>query len=722
MASIADSGYAAPIRQAELDALLVRGAHLIRCGFDKRPADSTPWAERSWDGNGPGPDLLGVRPGPDFAKIDIDPPRGLSEEETRAAVSKMRAEVVRALGEPAAAQRTPSGGMHLAYWIERGFPAVENKRLACGDLRGDNGYVCLYPPDGGERYEKWLKAMAFFFRPDMQAQRMPRGTFLNRIAALLPDQSAPAPAAAAAPAAGTPPHHGPTDPEGTRNNRLFSRCIAALRNDPDPEPAIAKARARALASGHSERETDKTIASARVMLVKRPNAPKPAGPVLSHLDAARAFHATDDANEFRYVQGIEEWRTIRNGRWERNGSTGLIGVLSPFCQAAKKKEISKAGVVSLVSDRAGGGHIQFARGAEAALRALRTSLPDEWDSDPRWLGVRGGNMLDVRSGAVRPFTHEDLVTRQLRCLPAGGGRALWEHVVAEAIPDPDERAYFHVYMAHALAGQIRREHVCLGLLGPSASGKSLLLEAVVHAFGDYGGNADTELVFDTKNSSTAYRLDGLIDGMSGKRLVRVSDPRAKEVRGWSSVFKAVTGDDTITARDRAKGIWQAPVTWGLVIGMNELPAIPEGSIGRRIVIVQCPRHHSAVDKPGYPKADPTLPAQLRAAAPGILQWLLDAVNQPMPPRPEATQEHVQVSPPQGDFKLFLAEFVRHAPGSSIVKEDLRGAYETWRKAAPSGSHRRSMTANAITRAMSSNGHASGRTKGKRVYLDCRLLA
>ena len=683
---------------SQLQTAYDEGAILVPCNAEGHPVRKG-WLKRRW-----APDIvpprMGLVPGSlGYAVFDLDVKD--RPEAERAPVLTKRGDLVCAvLGRPSFWVKTGSGGAHFYYRLEDGDrPELRNAKAyvdgAPSDIRCDRGFVYLW----GDALEHALE------------DHIPLHSRQQLLDLLKAFEKKPFSTVEGA----------LQDVLGNRNDNLYKRVTAAEANDTDPEPAIKQAIEMAETSGLPQDEIDRTVASGRKSGAKiKATTPRKPKAVHSHLELAQEFDALGLAAPWRWVDGMEEWRWW-DGSWSTGRQDRLLGELLRLgAETINKKRVVDGNLVSVPNHNARG-NTPFAVNARVALRDLCFTTPDEWNSDPVWIGVRGGKMLNLETHEVRDAAPSDLSTRQIACLPGSEGRELWRRFLEETIPDDEERMFFLDMCALCLSGRaVDLQRVVL-LLGPEASGKSLLLEIVMEAMGDFAANAPTALVFETGLKGTAFRLDTAVAQIADTRFVRVADPKSGGVEGWSDVFKAVTGDDHVQAR-QANKMWAARRTWCLFLALNEMPDCYSGSDSRRLAVVQCPRHHTGIGAEGFRTADPELKAKLRQALPAIVFDLLNGCQRPMPPIPEATIELTKVEAPRGDFRHFAAQRLIPVEGSWEFKDDVRAAYARWQQ--EKSDQRRKLSDTALTKRMSDLGYRSSRVRHGdervRVYLDCRL--
>jgi len=164
------------------------------------------------------------------------------------------------------------------------------------------------------------------------------------------------------------------------------------------------------------------------------------------------------------------------------------------------------------------------------------------DSDPYLFNTVNGT-LDLETGKLNPHNPNDLITKVAGCGYDPDAEGVhFPKFLSEILPDPEVREYVQCLVGCAMLGKVQ-EHVLPLFIGAGRNGKSKLLEAVLHTFGDYGLTAPTSLLVEKNaNASTSDKMM-----LRGKRIVVCSETDEGQ-RFATSTVKLLTGGDDITAR------------------------------------------------------------------------------------------------------------------------------------------------------------------------------
>jgi putative DNA primase/helicase len=347
--------------------------------------------------------------------------------------------------------------------------------------------------------------------------------------------------------------------------------------------------------------------------------------------------AEDIAHFCKYIPETG-WRVF-DGRYWRHDPSGIYARERIKCQLAALVEAVKAG-----------GDIEAVRDARKYLSNTRinavTSLimsdPNivsdhaDFDSCPSVLNLRNGT-LDLETGQLMHHEATDLLSKiadvtydpQADC-------PHFKQVLSWALP-PEHAAFLLRYLGYALLGA-PREQVFAILYGAGANGKSTLINAVSHLLGDYSANVEPATLI--KQKSDKVRSD--VARLQGVHLAVTSELAAGEILD-APLVKRFTGDDKITARALYSAEVEYKAKFVLVMTTNALPVIDGGdpALARRLVLLPFTKVVSEADR------DPDLARKLEAEAPGILNLLLEGLQE---------YREIGLALP-GDLKAEVAKFV-----------------------------------------------------------------
>jgi len=167
--------------------------------------------------------------------------------------------------------------------------------------------------------------------------------------------------------------------------------------------------------------------------------------------------------------------------------------------------------------------------------------------------------------------------------------ACWPEVnllLKNVLPDPEVREYFLRHMATLLIGgnEAQKFHI---LTGSGSNGKSMLMNLVTTAMGDYACKVPISLLTQARNKSSAASPE--VVRIKGKRFVTMQEPD-EGVAINSGLMKELASGEKITARDLYAGSKQMvdfDVQAKFHLACNDKPKIQttDGGTWRRLVVI-----------------------------------------------------------------------------------------------------------------------------------------
>lgn len=272
------------------------------------------------------------------------------------------------------------------------------------------------------------------------------------------------------------------------------------------------------------------------------------------------------------------------------------------------------------------------RGSETTARglaALRTTA-DTLDVDRYLINFTNGT-FNVRTGEPRPHRREDKITRLVPCDYNPTARCpVWIdalHGIFALDPEPAASvAGLQRLLGYAITGDTC-ERVIAFFVGTGRNGKSTVLETLAAVLGpDYvqAAKADVLMAGGVRRGGATPDLAAL----RGVRLVTLSETEA-EGRLNSNLVKALTGGDTVSARELYKDPMNFKPEFTPILATNHRPVIGGRDVALfdRLVYVPFERRFvlEAEDPNAKPAdlADPRLKEKLEAEREGIAAWLVE---------------------------------------------------------------------------------------------------
>lgn len=269
----------------------------------------------------------------------------------------------------------------------------------------------------------------------------------------------------------------------------------------------------------------------------------------------------------------------------------------------------------------------------------------------------------------------------------------WSEVelfLRQILPEEDVREYVLKYLASCLSGtnEAQKFHIWTGT---GANGKSMLMNLMEEAMGDYACKAPIALF--TQSRSKAGNASPDVVKLRGKRFVTMSEPD-EDYSLNTGLIKEYSSGEKITARDLYAGsssIQEFVLRCKFNLGCNDLPKINSTDNGtwRRIIQLRFNSEFRVNPKPGQYKLDETIQQKVRSLpwAQAFMSYLVHVYitnngckNLIPPERIVAyTSEYREDS---DAIARFMRECIRPVVDGEVVvpvrKESLNEVFRTWR--------------------------------------------
>jgi len=340
------------------------------------------------------------------------------------------------------------------------------------------------------------------------------------------------------------------------------------------------------------------------------------GPAFNRTDAGNGEHfARLFGNRIRFDHRRGRW-LIWQDNWWRDDDTRAVRRLAK--EAARTRY---GGAISITDLRDREAEARFAIASEnrqridAMLAASQSEPPiadagDRWDADPWLLGVANG-ILDLRTGALRPGSPADRITRHTEVPYERDARCpRWLRFLEEVFAGDDElTAFIARAVGYSLTGDTS-EQCLFTCYGTGSNGKTVLLTIIRSIAGMYAVNTP----FSTFEARSRTSIPNDVAALAGARLVTASET-SEDTRLNESRLKALTGGDEISARFLNHEFFTFRPVAKFWLAVNHKPRVADDSFGfwRRVRLIPFTRQFNA-------DADPRLVEALAAELPGILGW------------------------------------------------------------------------------------------------------
>jgi putative DNA primase/helicase len=348
--------------------------------------------------------------------------------------------------------------------------------------------------------------------------------------------------------------------------------------------------------------------------------PAPIPRQTSDLGNAERF-AAQHGGKVRYIHAWDKWLVYSGSRWEIDVDGSVMRLAK---ETARSIYHEAAGVLDegLSDELSKWAKTSQSRARlESMLQLAKSEQPipishESLDSDPWLLNFHNGT-VDLRNGRLRPHDRGDLLTKTTGIEypdEPGVDAILWRDFLNTIFAgDVELIRYLQRLMGSALPGVVM-EHVLPIFYGHGANGKSVFIETVMAALGEYAMKAPAGLLMAQRGERHPTELCDLF----GMRLVAVTETGAGQKLD-ERLVKEVTGGDTIRARRMREDFWQFKPSHTLVMVTNHKPIVrgTDYGIWRRLRLVPF-----TVTIPPE-QQDKRLPERLRCELPAILRWMVE---------------------------------------------------------------------------------------------------
>jgi P4 family phage/plasmid primase-like protien len=465
-------------------------------------------------------------------------------------------------------------------------------------------------------------------------------------------------------------------------SRLLREFNALARRDADTHGPIA------VATGPSHALTDRDGSGA---------------PAFSD-DALAAAFVAEHADIWRHVGAWSAWYRWNGRLWQRDETSLVREQMRHTCRRAANVASTPAEARRLASDKT----ISSALRIAAADPRITTRVSD-WDCVPMLLNTPAG-VIDLETGETLAHSPDRLVT-QITAASPGDQCPVWVAFLEEITAgDTELQAFLKRLAGYCLTGSTREQSFTF-LHGSGANGKSVFINVLAFALGDYAATA-------TLATFMASRTDRHLTELAGLRAARlVIVPETETGQTWAEArIKVVTGGEKLRANFMHRDHFEFTPQFKLVVIGNHRPALT--SVGeamrRRLHLVPF-----AVTIPAE-KRDPRLIEKLQAERDGILGWALEGC---------AEWQRIGLKPPQAVLKAAeeyfgsedaLGQWIEEACTVGPERKDTsRALYCSWSAWAESTGHPKG-SQKLLSEALRERGFRPGKVDRARGWLGISL--
>jgi P4 family phage/plasmid primase-like protien len=266
--------------------------------------------------------------------------------------------------------------------------------------------------------------------------------------------------------------------------------------------------------------------------------------------------------------------------------------------------------------------IWLTRSAPGIYQELTT-----FDVNPMILNCQNG-IVDLRTGVLLPHA------KDARCTLLAGTEyrpdataPRWRQFISEVCMEKPELMDYMQRVCGYLLTAYTREHCLFFMHGGGRNGKSVLVETMLRAMGDYAGAAEPEMLMARKHQSIPVDIAAL----RGRRAVFLNETNQGQ-RFDEAKLKNLTGGDKLQARFMRENLFEFNPTHKLVLRGNHKPTVngtDEGIWSRlKLIPFDLRLTPDEIDRALGDTLAGELPGVLAWAVQGCLQWQREGLKTP----------------------------------------------------------------------------------------------
>lgn len=302
---------------------------------------------------------------------------------------------------------------------------------------------------------------------------------------------------------------------------------------------------------------------------------------------------------------------------------------------------------------------------------------EDFDRSLKLLNCQNGT-LELDSMRFREHRPEDMITKISNVIYDEKSKSeQWEQFISEVLPhDREKQRFLQKALGYALTGEANLERFFILYGATTRNGKSTLLSAIGHAFGDYSANTPPETLAIKKKDSRNASED--LARLAGVRFLNVSEP-PQNMAFDVALLKSLTGGDTITARRLFENSFEYVPQFTLFVNTNYLPKVTDDTLftSNRINVVTFDRHFSPQEQ------DTSLKQKFRTPenVSGIFNWLLEGLRlyriEGLTPPLSVNIAIRQYAQNSDKFQLFADDVLEEDSNGAVTAKEAYNAYREW---------------------------------------------
>lgn len=297
---------------------------------------------------------------------------------------------------------------------------------------------------------------------------------------------------------------------------------------------------------------------------------------------------------------------------------------------------------------------------------------EEFDRDPLLIGVPGNQVLDLRSGSVRPVAREDRVTKRTNVVPDPSCKPVrfLQFMQEITLGDDSLSAYLMRFCGYVLTGYTR-EHCLPFWYGHGANGKGTLINVLQNIMGwEYGTALRMSNLAARKTEDDSQRR--IIAKLCGARLATANEGNA-QVKLDMALLKNLASSDLLAGAHLYEREFTFQPSHKLIIATNHKPDLEvDAAARRRVHLVPFDAEFTGS------KEDKGLEESLKRELPGIMALMVTACLEwqqiGLAPPERVTRATRQLFEELDPIGRFAAECLTEDSESFLSTDELSNAY------------------------------------------------
>jgi putative DNA primase/helicase len=251
-------------------------------------------------------------------------------------------------------------------------------------------------------------------------------------------------------------------------------------------------------------------------------------------------------------------------------------------------------------------------------RHMLARTPEEFDTHTDLIAT-ANCVVDLRTKEDLAPNRDYLMTRKTRAVYYPNTKFMdrphWDTFIGQFSGGDEEFARWLQKVLESCIFGHNKEKAILFLVGPTRTGKTVLLRAIDHALGDLSAHLRPEVLLRQRVSSD--RPDPEVAKLVGVRVVMAFETEEGQKLAEAKV-KRMTGGDMISTRDLHQRSFDMDPSFTIILATNHKPeATTDPAVWDRIIPIPC------MNQVPKGEEDKDLLDKLKEEPHGILEYLLD---------------------------------------------------------------------------------------------------